>query len=515
MTLGLSQRNRIVRSAGEAYAELIRRTREAALLDSCGAVLHWDQRTYMPSKGSGHRAEQLALLAGMVHQQVTAPEIGELLSAVEQSDLIREAGSPAAVNVREIRRTYDRAIKVPEALVKELARTCALARDVWVEARRRSDFAVFCPWLEKVVALKRQEADAVGYAAVRYDALLDAYEPGETTARIGGLFVELKSGLIPLVQAVGTSGRRPDISILHREYPPDGQEAFGKAAAAAIGFDFAGGRLDVTTHPFCCGIGPGDTRLTTRYDPQDFGDAFFSILHEAGHGLYDQGLDPAHYGTPMGAAVSLGIHESQSRLWENFVGRSRSFWEHFYPRLRQAFPDALGEVSLHAFYAAINDVRPSFIRVDADEATYNLHIILRFELEQSLVSGDLQARDVPAAWNESFRRIFGLIPPDDATGCLQDTHWSEGGIGYFPTYTLGNMYAAQFFARAQAELGDLEAMFRAGEFAPLREWLTAKIYRQGQRSRAADLVATVTGNPLSPRPLLSYLQEKFSALYGI
>ncbi len=505
----------MVRSSREAYEELIRRAKEVALLDSCASVLHWDQRTYMPAKGSGHRAEQIALLAGMVHQKATAPEISDLLAQVEQSHLVRETGSPAAVNAREIRRTYTRATKLPPALVEELARTCALARDVWVEARKKSDFALFRPWLEKVVALKRQEAAAVGYATTPYDALLDDYEPGETTASVTKVFTALREELVHLVLAIATSGTQPNVSILEREYPVDRQEAFGKAAAGAMGFDFEGGRLDVTTHPFCSGIGPGDTRLTTRYNPRDFGDAFFSILHEAGHGIYDQGLDPEQYGTPMGQPVSLGIHESQSRMWENFVGRSRPFWEHLFPKAQEAFPAALADVSLDAFHLAINDVRPSFIRVDADEATYNLHILLRFELEQALIRGDVMAGDVPAAWNETFKRYVGLEVPDDAQGCLQDTHWSGGAIGYFPTYALGNLYAAQFFAQAHADLGDLDEQFRRGEFGPLKEWLNAKIHRQGQRHRAADLVVAVTGKSLDHRPFMDYLRSKYAPLYGI
>ncbi|HYL79244.1 MAG TPA: carboxypeptidase M32, partial [Candidatus Acidoferrum sp.] len=474
----------------------------------------WDHQTYIPPKGAAHRAEQLTLLAGLSHEKSTHPLIGELLAEAESGDLARQEGSPAAVNLREIRRTYDRARKLPRSLVEELARTTALAHDVWVEARRRSDFAVFEPWLEKIVGLKRQEAEAVGFREVPYDALLDDYEPGETTARLTELFAGLRDDLVRLVGEIADAAKRPDLSILHREYPVDRQEAFGRAAAAAIGFDFTAGRLDVTTHPFCSGIGPGDTRITTRYNPQDFGDAFFSILHESGHGLYDQGLDSTHYGTPMGSAVSLGIHESQSRLWENFVGRSRAFWEHFFPHARQAFPDALKGVSPDAFHFAINDIRPSFIRVDADEATYNLHVLVRFELERALVSGDLKARDVPGAWNERFRQYLGLTPPDDARGCLQDIHWSGGGIGYFPTYTLGNLYAAQFFDQARNDLGDLEAQFSRGEFVPLQAWLTAKIHRLGQRHRAPDLVVAVTGRPLSPRPLLDHLRSKYALLYG-
>lgn len=505
----------MTRKPAEAYAELIRREKEIALLDSCASLLDWDHQTYMPPRGTAHRAEQLALLVGLSHEKSTDPVIGELLAEAESGGLAREEGSPAVVNLREIRRTYDRTRKLPRSLVEELARTTALAHDVWVEARRASDFAVFEPWLEKVVALKRQEAEAVGYSGVPYDALLDHYEPGETTARLNGLFAGLRDELVRLVEAIAASGRQPDLSILQRAYPVDRQEDLGMAASAAIGFDFTAGRLDVTTHPFCTGIGPGDTRITTRYNPRDFGDAFFSILHETGHGLYDQGLDPIQYGTPMGSAVSLGIHESQSRLWENFVGRSRAFWEHFFPRARQAFPAALDDVSLDAFYFAINDVRPSFIRVDADEATYNLHILLRFELEQVLVSGDLKVGDVPGAWSERFRQYLGLTPPDDARGCLQDIHWSGGGIGYFPTYTLGNLYAAQFFERARMDLGDLERQLARGEFAPLKEWLRTKIHRHGQRYRAGDLVLAVTGTPLSPRPLVDHLRSKYAELYGI
>ena len=499
----------------EAYEELIRRVREARLLGSCAAVLGWDQRTYMPAKGALHRAQQIALLAGMVHEQTTAPAIGELLGEVEGSESVREGDSAVAVNVREMRRRYDRECKLPRALVTELARTCTLARDVWVQARRESDFALFRPWLEKIVVLKRQEAEAVGYAGVPYDALLDDYEPGETAGHLATLFAELRDDLVPLVAAIQATGRRPDIAILQREYPVDRQEAFGRSAAAMIGFDFTAGRLDETTHPFCSGIGPGDTRLTTRYDPRDFGDAFFSILHEAGHGIYDQGLDPTLYGTPMGSAVSLAIHESQSRLWENFVGRSRAFWDHVFPLARRTFPEGLVDVTLDAFYFAINDCRPSFIRVDADEVTYNLHVLLRFELEQALISGDLPAADVPAAWNEAVQRYFDLTPPDNSRGCLQDTHWSGGAIGYFPTYTLGNLYAAQFFGQAREDLGDLEAQFRRGEFAPLKEWLRTKIHRHGQRYRAADLVAAVTGKPLSPRSFVDYLRSKYGPLYGI
>ena len=498
-----------------AYQRLIAEVKQIALLGSCAGVLGWDERTHMPKGGAEHRAEQLALLVGMMHERATAPQIGDDLAEIEGSNGGADPHVEAAVNVREIRRGYDRAIKLPKSLVEELARVTTLAQQVWGEARAKSDYAAFRPHLQKVLDLKRREAAALGMGATTYDALLDDYEPGETSENLNRVFSGLRGELVELVGAIAESGKKPDESILRREYPIKRQEAVGKLAAAQIGFDFDRGRLDVTTHPFCSGIGPGDTRLTTRYNPRFFSEAFFGTLHEAGHGIYDQGLSAAHYGTPMGASVSLGIHESQSRMWENFVGRSRGFWTYFFPPVQDAFPDALTGVSEGDFCAAVNAVAPSFIRVEADEATYNLHIMLRFEIEQALIDGGLKAEYVPGVWNETFENYLGLTPPNDAMGCLQDIHWSGGGIGYFPTYALGNLYAAQFFERAGEDVGDLNAQFAEGQFEPLKNWLTKKIYSQGQRHRASDLVEVVTGNPLSHEPLMRHLRAKYEPLYGI
>ena len=501
--------------AKTVYESLIAEIKQIGLLGSCASVLGWDEQTYMPKGGAKHRGDQLALLAGMVHERGTAKQIGDWLSEVEGSDVVSDPISVEAVNVREIRRGYDLAVKLPKSLVEEMARVTTMAQQVWVEAREKSDYALFQPHLEKILELKHQEAAALGTGATAYDALLDEYEPGETSENLTRVFSALRSELVELVGAIAESGKQPSEDILAGEYSVEQQEAFGKAAASQIGFDFDNGRLDVTAHPFCSGIGPGDTRLTTRYDTHLFAQAFFGTLHESGHGIYDQGLDGAHYGTPMGDAVSLGIHESQSRMWENFVGRSRAFWTHFFPKVQTAFPDALGGVAEDDFYAAINTVSPSFIRVEADEATYNLHIMLRFEMEQALLDGGLQAADVPGAWNETFEKFLGLTPPDDAHGCLQDIHWSGGGIGYFPTYALGNLYAAQFFEQAREDVGDLDAQFAEGNFEPLKNWLTEKIYLQGQRYRANDLVEEVTGKPLSHEPLMRHLKAKYEPLYGI
>ncbi|MDQ3441260.1 MAG: carboxypeptidase M32 [Planctomycetota bacterium] len=501
-------------NATSAYDELISTTRDISLLGSVESVLGWDERVMMPDKGAEHRANQMSLLARLTHQQLTSPRIGELIAEVEGTDLVRDPESDAATNVREIRRAYDRATKLPTRLVEELTKVGVLGQQAWVEARKKSDFPTFRPWLERIVDLKREEAACVGFKVHPYDALLGDYEPGDTTADVTAIFASLRAPLVDLVGRIAQSGRTSPVELFDRSYSADAQQKFARDAAAKVGFDFTAGRLDVSVHPFCTHLGPGDVRMTTRYNEGRFG-AFFGVLHETGHGLYSQGLEPDHFGTPRGQYISLGIHESQSRLYENFVGRSRSFWEFFYPRAQQAFPDVLHDVSMDQWLFANNDVRPGLIRVEADEATYNLHILLRFELEQALVSGDLKPSDVPGAWNERMRHTLGLTPPDDAHGCLQDIHWSSGGIGYFPTYTLGNLYAAQFFEQARKDLGDLDAQFARGEFHPLLTWLNQNIHRHGRRYTARQLVKRVTGSDLCAEPLLNHLRRKASEFYGV
>lgn len=497
----------------EAYSELVRRAREAAVLGSCGAVLGWDERTYLPTAGSMFRGDQMALLARLIHEMNTHPKVGECLAMVEGSSLVADASSVEAINTREIRKSYDRAVKLPKELVEEIARVTTQAQQVWQEARKTNTFADFQPWLAKVIDLKRQEAHAVGYKEHPYDALLDEYEPGATATQIRQIFAGLAAELVPLIASIKASAKRPKSEILHRSYPVATQQAFAQQAASMVGFDFDAGRLDTTTHPFCSGIGPGDCRITTRYNPAFFNEAFFGVLHEAGHGIYEQGLLAEHFGTALGSYCSLGLHESQSRLWENQVGRSRAFWEYFFAPAQQAFPEALGDVTLADFYFAINEAKPSFIRVEADEATYNLHIILRFELELELLAGNLQAADVPSAWNEKFQALFGLTPPDDRHGCLQDIHWSGGGLGYFPTYTLGNLYAAQLMEAAKGQYPDLEEGFRHGEFQRLKKWLNVNVHQQGRRAYSEGLCQRITGQPLSHVALMRYLHQKYGELY--
>jgi carboxypeptidase Taq len=522
--------------AQEAYEQLIRQARELAVLSSCSALLHWDEQTYMPRGGSAHRGEQMAHLAGLHHERATDPRFGELLAIVGGSDLVADPESPPAVNVRELRRNYERKTRLPRDLVEALARTTSLAQQEWIAARSEARFERFRPWLEKIIQLKRQEAaclrdvaDSRVPGAALYDALLDDYEPGARSAELAVLFQALREELAPLVQTIseasarrardgqgsqGGAGAHAD-AILRRAYPLDRQRVFGETVAAAIGFDFQRGRLDVTAHPFCTGIGPGDTRITTRYDEHQFSDAFFGILHEVGHALYEQGLPTEHFGTPMGEAVSLGVHESQSRLWENTVGRSRSFWMYWFPMARRVFHQALHDVTLDQFLAAVNHVAPSLVRVQADEVTYNLHIIIRFELELALLADELPISELPDAWNQKYSEALGVTPANHAEGCLQDIHWSAGLFGYFPTYTLGNLYASQLFAKARADLAGLDVAFARGDFGELLSWLRDNVHRHGQQYRPVSLIEHATGTKPDHRPLITALRQKYGELYGL
>jgi carboxypeptidase Taq len=497
-----------------SYTRLITTVREISLLGSAGAVLGWDEQTQMPPKGAAHRADQESLIARLSHEQFTAPVVGAMLAEIEGSELVKDPDSDPAANVRELRRSYDRATKLPATLVEEMSKTAVLAHHAWVEARKKSDYSLFKPWLAKTLDLKRQEIQCIGHAGSPYDALLDQFEPHETTENLNRVFESLRGPLIDLIAKIRASGKEAPLEILERKYPQPAQETLAREASKLVGFDYEAGRLDTSVHPFCTGLGPGDVRITTRYDESFFGDAFFGVLHETGHALYDQGLPKEHWGTPLGEALSLGIHESQSRLWENLVGRSRSFWQFFFPKAQSAFPQALKGVSLDQWHFAINDVRPSFIRTESDETTYNLHILLRFEMEQAMLVNDISVDDVPGAWDQKMKKYFNLTPTDAAKGCLQDVHWSGGSLGYFPTYTLGNLYAAQFFEQAQKDLGDLDAMFRKGEFAPLLGWLREKIHRHGKRFTASELVKRITGQALSAQPLLNHLRKNAKELYG-
>jgi carboxypeptidase Taq len=404
-------------------------------------------------------------------------------------------------------------VRLPRRLVEEVARTTALAQTAWARARSEATFGVFRPWLERVVELKRAEAECVGYRGEPYDALLEDYEPGMSSAMVAELFDALQQELVPLAGRIAESGQ--PTRLLEKPFPVTAQRDFGEAVAVALGFDSQRGRFDLGIHPACTGIGPGDCRLILRFDPGDFVGGLLTILHEVGHGLYEQGLDPQHYGTPMGEPASVGMDEAQARLWESRVGRSRGFWQHYFPRAQGLFPDRLGDIDLDQFHAIVNQVRPSLIRVNADEVTYNLHTLIRFELERALISGDLKAGDLPQAWNAGYRRYLGIEPSNDREGCLQDGHWADGLIGYFPTYTLGDVFAAQLFAKAEAELGNLDQQFARGEFSGLVAWLDRRVYKEGCRYSSAQLIESATGTPPDHRPLLDTLRTKYSRLYRL
>ena len=485
---------------------------EVGLIRSTAALLSYDEQTALPRAGIAYRADQLAYFGKLAHERFTSPQIGEWLGTIEASDLIADPESDVAANVRELRRSYDRATRLPADLVEAMAKHDTLAQNAWVEARKTSDFRAFSPWLAQTYAFKRQEADHVGYAESPYDALLDDYEPHETASTVRPVLEGLRDELIGLVQRVAGSSKRAPT--LPGPFPVAAQTALGQFAARSIGFDFEAGRLDVSVHPFCSGMAPGDTRMTTRYREDEFDGSLFGVLHETGHALYEQGLPKSgQEGLPIASAVSLGIHESQSRMWENLVGRSEAFWRWFGPHAREHLPTLRG-VSDADLLFAVNDVRPSFIRTEADEVTYNLHVLLRFELEYGLLNGQLAIDDVPDAWQSKMQTYLGITPPDAARGCLQDVHWSAGLIGYFATYTLGNLYSAQFFEQARQDLGDLDAQFARGDFVPLLTWLRQHIHRHGKRYTAAQLVERVTGRPLSPTPLVNYLRGKVDRFYA-
>jgi carboxypeptidase Taq len=501
---------------------LTARLLEIQHINSANSVLSWDQETYMPAGGGVARADQIATLQGLAHLKLVSPDVERLLVQwvdPKTGQAIDRPGDswdePSRSLLREAWRDFSRAKKLPSDFVIRLSRECSLAQQVWAEARQKNNFRMFLPNLRTVLSLKREEAQYLGYQSSPYDALLDSYEPGSTIAALNPLFDQLKAGLVPLLKRVMESSVKIDDSILFHSYDTAKQVEFGRLVLTAMGYDFERGRLDHSAHPFTTSFHPTDVRVTTRVYENELPACLFSCIHEGGHGLYDQGLDPRYFGTPLGDSVSLGIHESQSRLWENCVGRSRPFWTFFYPILQQTFPDQLREVSPEQFYAAINRAKPSLIRVEADELTYNLHIMLRFEIEQDLIEGRTQADDLPGIWRDKMRDYLGIVPDSDADGVLQDVHWSFGAFGYFPTYTLGNLYAVQFFNQARQELTRLDEQLARGQLLELRHWLEQKIHRWGRTFTPDHLAQRVTGKSVSPGPFIRYLEHKYGEIYKL
>jgi carboxypeptidase Taq len=490
--------------SSDAYRQLCDRAREVYLVRSVGSVLAWDLETYVPPKAVPYRADQLSYLEAKAHTLFTEPRVGDWIKAAEQSGF--DPRSEEAANLREWRRAYDRATKIPVTLVEEFEKARTLGRDAWTTARAESNFSLFKPHLEKLVALTRQKADLWGFKESPYDALIDDYEPGITAAQIRPVLEDLRKALVDLVGQL--AGKAVDESYLDGHYPIEGQKAFSREVAAAFGYDFDAGRIDTTTHPFATTLGPFDQRITTRYNENRFEGCLYGVMHETGHALYEQGLPPDRAGLPSGDAVSLGIHESQSRLWENHVGRTTQFWHLWHASACKHLPD-LARYSPTELAEGVQRVAPSLIRVEADEVTYDLHILLRFELELALVEGRLPVKDLPEAWNSRFHELFGLKVPDNRRGVLQDIHWSHGSLGYFPTYTLGNLNAAQLMVAAEKRVPGLTEQLAQGNYAPLLGWLRENVHQHGRRYLPADLMTRATGEPTQARYRVEYLKKKY------
>lgn len=488
--------------------------RFAAISDvnAAASLLAWDQETHMPPAGVPLRSEQLATLSRVSHEMMTSGEMGELLASLN-GGLATDSENGAMARVAK--RNYERATKLPSKLVSDISRATSLAQPAWQKAREEADWSIFAPHLEKIVDLQRETAEYLGYEDHPYDALLDLYETGARKAKLEKMFEELKAGIVPLLQRIASSGHDNRSQPLTGDFDEAKQEEFGKSVLRDVGYDWGRGRQDRVVHAFCTNIGgPEDVRITTNFSPSKIDHALFTSMHEGGHAMYEQGVNPEYSRTPLSGGTSMGIHESQSRLWENLVGRSRGFWSHYYPKLRDTFPEALGDVDPEAFHRAINEVEPGFIRIYADELTYNLHVLLRFELEVALLENKLSVEEIPSAWNAKMAEYLGLTPANDSEGALQDVHWSMGLFGYFPAYSMGNVLSVQFYEAAVRARPEIPGETANGKFDTLRAWLTENIYRHGSRFDPDEIIHRATGRDLDTAPYLAYLKNKFGELYS-
>ena len=501
----------------ERFESVCTQAREAMMLHSTADALEWDERTGMPIAAGEYRASQISTLRALAHRRRTEDLYGENLQRLLEDLGNEDPHGEIATTIKGLHRDWDRDRKLPTSLVERTAEATVRGQQKWDASRHADDFSMFQPCLEQIVDLKREAGERLSEGTDRsvYEALLDEYEPDGRVDEIQAVFEDVRKPLVSLIAAARDAPIQPDRTALEKTYNIDDQRDFSHFVAEQVGFDFDRGRLDETSHPFCTTLGPNDCRILTRFDPHWLPAGLFGTLHEAGHGMYEQGLRTEWFGLPPGSYVSLGIHESQSRLWENQVGRSRPFWEWLYPKTQETFTPQLDEISLDTFHFAINTIRPSLIRVEADEATYNLHIIIRFDLEQQLIDRSLSVADLPEAWNARYESDLGIHPPSDADGVLQDVHWSAGLIGYFPTYTLGNVAAAQLFDAACQQIGDMHELFARGEFRPLLDWLRERIHYEGRCYSGVELVQRATGTPLSAKHLVNYLKTKLEPLYGI
>lgn len=486
---------------------------ELTHLSSATALLHWDLETYMPSEGGAVRGKTISILSALVHEKFTSPEFESLITELKGASDAGLLSEEESCVVREVWRDFSREKKLPKEFVEDLSQTTSDAHHVWADAKNKSDFTLFLPTLKKIISLKRRQADYYGYDRSPYDALLDGFEQDTTIQDIDPLFTELKNFLIPFIKQIGDAGEKTRDDLFNGDFDISKQRELCKDVLDQIGFSFAKGRLDEAAHPFTQGFHPSDVRITTRYDQHNVFYSLLSTIHEAGHAFYDMGLSEEHFGLPLGESLSLGIHESQSRLWENHIGRGRPFWMHMYPRLQTVFPKPFADISFNDFYAHLNRVTPSFIRTESDEVTYNMHIIIRLEIEREIIEGSLEVESIPEVWNQKVKQYLGIDVPDDAHGCLQDVHWSGGMFGYFPTYSLGNLYAAQLYGAASRDILNLEEEISRGSFTHLREWLRTRVHVHGRRYAQDALIQKATGEKLNAQHFIDYITKKYSHLY--
>lgn len=498
----------------EKMQKLIDLTAELQDLGHIEALMGWDQQVNMPHGGAEERGQQAAVLGQIMHEKITSDEVGQLISDLEREvgDLTADTDEARAVKVAK--REYEKQTKVPLPLLMATIEATSAAHEAWVEAKTKSDFALFQPHLQKIVDLRKQYAALFQPYDHIYDALLDDYEPGMKTADVKAIFDELRPQQVELLQAIAEK-EPPDNTFIKQYYKEDYQEIFGRYVITRFGYDWNRGRLDLAPHPFTTEFGDGDVRITTRYLKDDAGSALFSTMHEAGHAMYAQGVADKYHRHPLSGAASLAIHESQSRLWENIIGRSKAFWSFFYPSLQMLFPQYLGEVALDDFYRGINKVVPSLIRVEADEATYNLHIMLRLEIEMGLMEGAMEVKDLPEIWNSKMQDYLGVTPPNDAQGVLQDVHWSGGMIGYFPTYALGNLASVQLWDKLEEENPNVMDEVAQGQFDTVLGWMRQHVHQYGSKYEPQEIMIKATGSKLTPAPYMAYLKNKYSEIYNL
>ena len=494
------------------FQQLVRKI--SSYIEAVG-LLHWDLRTGAPRKGVEARSETIGMLSTEAFRLQTSEEMGQLLQYFGKPEALEQFDERSRRMVEKCRKEYERSKSIPPERFKEYTVLAAHSESMWEDAKKNSDFPGFEPFLSRIVAFKQEFIDYWGVKGTRYDTLLDMYEPDMTVANLDQVFARLRERLVPLVKAIQESPNKPDTGFLNQLFDKEQQEKFGLFILEQMGYDLEAGRLDESVHPFAIGLNAGDVRITTNYLLDDVTSAVFSSLHEGGHALYEQNVDKELEGTPLSGGTSMGIHESQSRLWENMIGRSRPFWRRYFGDLQQHFPEQLAGMDAEQFYRAVNKVENSLIRIEADELTYNLHIIIRYEIEKMLFNEGLPVQDLPEVWNAKYKEYLGIVPPNDGMGVLQDVHWSGGDFGYFASYSLGNMYAAQFMNTMRKEIPNLDGLIEKGELAPIKEWLTDKIHKYGKSETPAEIVLRVTGEELNPDYLADYLEEKYKEIYKI